>query len=279
MYGALLNLSEPVDLLIAVLVLLEADFEFLGTFETAPNSDSAWRCIKAATYSQSPASPSSPKANVPSQKPLLAVNNHHHASKVIANNNRQKKHELTDALGLGKGALPYSDLVTKNNLTIIQCDCIPDQYKCGMVLVDHGNGDLARDGEKVLFIPADDMYMVVLSLSSFMAVVPYVLILLTMQMRHHIHEALDTDSEQAGPSHAGPTLASMNAGPETIDLTDGAMDTTPVNDEVSPVLPDALPTTPPLTPTQTMSQPAPSSSFTIDTSLMNPWKGNHTFQF
>ncbi|KAI5986468.1 hypothetical protein EDD15DRAFT_2200068 [Pisolithus albus] len=66
--------------------------------------------------------------------------------------------------------------------------------------------------------------------------------------------------------HTGPsTLASMNAGPETIALTDGAMDTTPVNGKVSP-------TTPPLTPIQAMSQPAPSSSFTIDTTLMNPWK-------
>ncbi|KAI6107386.1 hypothetical protein EDD16DRAFT_1712448 [Pisolithus croceorrhizus] len=100
--------------------------------------------------------------------------------------------------------------------------------------------------------------------------------------RHPIHvrsEALNTDSEQAGPLHAGPTLASMNAGPETINLTDGEMDTTPVNDKVSPVLPDVPPTTPPLTPIQTTNQPAPSSSFTIDTSLMNPWKGNHTFQF
>ncbi|KAI5996698.1 hypothetical protein EDD15DRAFT_2194890 [Pisolithus albus] len=86
--------------------------------------------------------------------------------------------------------------------------------------------------------------------------------------KRHIHEALDTDSEQAGPS----TLASTSAGPETIDLTDGAMDTTPVNDKVSPVLPDAPPTTPPLTPIQATSQPAPSSSFTIDTTLTNPWK-------
>ncbi|KAI5984835.1 hypothetical protein EDD15DRAFT_2374738 [Pisolithus albus] len=98
--------------------------------------------------------------------------------------------------------------------------------------------------------------------------------------KHRIHEALDTDSEQAGPLHAGPsTLASTSAGPETIDLTDGAMDTTPVNDEVSPVLPDAPPTTPPLTPIQATSQPAPSSSFTIDTTLTNPWKGNRTFLF
>ncbi|KAI5990496.1 hypothetical protein EDD15DRAFT_2369943 [Pisolithus albus] len=91
---------------------------------------------------------------------------------------------------------------------------------------------------------------------------------------------LTPNSEQAGPSHAGPsTLASTSAGPETIDLTDGAMDTTPVNDEVSPVLPDAPPTTPPLTPIQATSQPAPSSSFTIDTTLTNPWKGNRTFLF
>ncbi|KAI6043742.1 hypothetical protein EDC04DRAFT_2600004 [Pisolithus marmoratus] len=97
MYGALLNFSEPVDPLVAVLELLEAHSKFLGT----------------------------------------------------------------DTLGLGRGALAYSDLVTKNNLTIIQHDHIPDQYKCGMLLVDHGKEDLAKDGEKVLFIPANDTWHVV----------------------------------------------------------------------------------------------------------------------
>ncbi|KAI6125327.1 hypothetical protein EDD17DRAFT_1771376 [Pisolithus thermaeus] len=154
------------------LELLEADSEFLGAFETAPNSDTAWGCIKAAALkAQLPHPPqklgdflrivSQHAANVPSQKLLLAVNNHRHASKVIANSNRQKKRELTNALGLGKGALPYSDLVTKNNLIIIQRDRIPDLYKCGTTLIDHGNEDLARDSEKVLFVPADDTWYVV----------------------------------------------------------------------------------------------------------------------
>ncbi|KAI6000456.1 hypothetical protein EDD15DRAFT_2193090 [Pisolithus albus] len=143
---------------------LELLEQFLGAFETAPSLDTAWGYIQAAALkAQLPHPPkklgdflctvSQHAANVPSQKLLLAVNNHHHASNVIANNNRQKKHELVH--------WPHSDLVTKTNLTIIQCDCIPDQYKCGMVLVDHGNWDLARDGEKVLFIPADDTWCMV----------------------------------------------------------------------------------------------------------------------
>ncbi|KAI6042292.1 hypothetical protein EDC04DRAFT_2601079 [Pisolithus marmoratus] len=92
-------------------------------------------CIKATSLKAQLPHP-------PRKKLLLAVNNHCHACKVIATSSRQKNHELTDALGLGRGALPYSDLVTKNNLTIIQHDHIPDQYKCGMLLVDHGNEDL-----------------------------------------------------------------------------------------------------------------------------------------
>ncbi|KIO02200.1 hypothetical protein M404DRAFT_28111 [Pisolithus tinctorius Marx 270] len=84
----------------------------------------------------------------------------------------------------------------------------------------------------------------------------------------------DSDSEEAGPSHAGPSTSTT---PDTIDLTDGPMDVTAPSDEL-PLLP-APPSTLPSTPIQTHTQLAPSSSFMIDTSLTNPWKGNRTFQF
>ncbi|KAI6046306.1 hypothetical protein EDC04DRAFT_2887995 [Pisolithus marmoratus] len=91
--------------------------------------------------------------------------------------------------------------------------------------------------------------------------------------RRHI-DAHDSDTEQAGPSHTGLLQH------ETIDLTGGLMDdVTSDGAEDSSLLPDAQALTLPSTPTQTMTLPAPSSSFTIDTSLANPWKGNCTFQF
>ncbi|KAI6030004.1 hypothetical protein EDC04DRAFT_2605611 [Pisolithus marmoratus] len=84
--------------------------------------------------------------------------------------------------------------------------------------------------------------------------------------RCHI-DAHDSDTEQAGPSHTGLLQH------ETIDLTGGLMDdVTSDGAEDSSLLPDAQALTLPSTPTQTMTLPAPSSSFTIDTSLANPWK-------
>ncbi|KAI6140009.1 hypothetical protein BKA82DRAFT_4452113 [Pisolithus tinctorius] len=91
--------------------------------------------------------------------------------------------------------------------------------------------------------------------------------------RCHI-DVHDLDSEEAGPSHAGPSTSTT---PDTIDLTNGPMDVTAPSDEL-PLLP-APPSTLPSTPIQTHTQLAPSSSFMIDTSLTNPWKGNCTFQF
>ncbi|KAI5999427.1 hypothetical protein F5J12DRAFT_895258 [Pisolithus orientalis] len=93
-------------------------------------------------------------------------------------------------------------------------------------------------------------------------------------IKRHCIDVHDLDSEKAGPSHASP---SMSTTPDTIDLTDGPMDVTAPSDEL-PLLP-APPLTLPLTPIQTHTQLAPSSSFMIDTSLKNPWKGIHTFQF
>ncbi|KAI6150384.1 hypothetical protein BKA82DRAFT_4013198 [Pisolithus tinctorius] len=81
----------------------------------------------------------------------------------------------------------------------------------------------------------------------------------------------DLDPEEAGPSHAGPSTSMT---PDTIDLTNGPMDVTAPSDEL-PLLP-APPLTLPLTPIQTHTQLAPSSSFTIDTSLTNPWKVHTT---
>ncbi|KAI5987974.1 hypothetical protein EDC04DRAFT_2912697 [Pisolithus marmoratus] len=87
-------------------------------------------------------------------------------------------------------------------------------------------------------------------------------------------DAHDSDTEQAGPLHTGLLQH------ETIDLTGGLMDdVTSDGAEDSSLLPDAQALTLPSTPTQTTTLPAPSSSFTIDTSLANPWKGNRTFQF
>ncbi|KAI5994958.1 hypothetical protein EDC04DRAFT_2910356 [Pisolithus marmoratus] len=93
-------------------------------------------------------------------------------------------------------------------------------------------------------------------------------------LKRHCIDAHDSDSEQAGPLHTGLLQH------ETIDLTDGLMDDVTSDGPEDPsLLPDAQALTLPSTPTQTTTLPAPSSSFMIDTSLANPWKGNHTFQF
>ncbi|KAI6010063.1 hypothetical protein EDC04DRAFT_2610363 [Pisolithus marmoratus] len=62
---------------------------------------------------------------------------------------------------MGKDPLPYGDLATQNKLTVILHDHLPDKYKCGNILVDCGNEDLAVTGGKVLSVPADNTWYVV----------------------------------------------------------------------------------------------------------------------
>ncbi|KIO06538.1 hypothetical protein M404DRAFT_24742 [Pisolithus tinctorius Marx 270] len=158
--------------LIQFLELLEGNSRFIATFMTEPSSPNAWRYIEgAALKAQLPHPPkklenflhivSQHAVHLTTSELLTAVNNYHHGRKAAANSNRLAKCELTNGLGLGKDPLPCADLATQLKLTIILCDHMPDPHKCGAILVDHGNKDLAGAGEKVLIVPADNTWYVV----------------------------------------------------------------------------------------------------------------------
>ncbi|KAI6150386.1 hypothetical protein BKA82DRAFT_34428 [Pisolithus tinctorius] len=153
--------------LIQLMELLEGNSEFIATFVTEPSSPNAWRYIEgAALKAQLPHPPkklenflhivSQHAVHLATSELLTAANNYHHGRKAAANSNRLAKCELTNALGLGKDPLPCADLATQLKLTIVLHDHMSDPHKCGVILVDCGNEDLAGTGEKVLIVPADN---------------------------------------------------------------------------------------------------------------------------
>ncbi|KAI5994955.1 hypothetical protein EDC04DRAFT_2613086 [Pisolithus marmoratus] len=191
------QLSQKQLKFIQFLELLEQNSDFLHTFSAEPTSSTAWGYIKAAALqAKLPHPPHKHAANLPSQELLLVVNNYHHASKAATNSTRLKKHELTAALGLGKDPLPYGDLATQNKLTVILRDHLPDKYKCGNVLVDCGNEDLAVAGGKCGLCK---LHWWILNSLSFVAAASCALSLIA-----HVNEVIEDVGAQSGGVSANP---------------------------------------------------------------------------